>query len=108
MLKLSECKELLEINSRTTIGKYLKTLGLEDSEFLNWHDFERMIRLQSFLGLNRTYSYQDFLNMPDSEIDEEFQHKGVNISDRLNNLKQRYEIKYKKQPKLNFSLALEN
>jgi len=83
-LSIKECRELLRIQSKDTINKYLKTLNLFGQSRLSWSELKQVLELQIFLGLRHgRNSKLRFCEMSRQQIEETFTSYGVDVDARL-------------------------
>jgi hypothetical protein len=83
-LSVKQCRELLRIQSKDTINKYLKTLGLFGQSRLSWSEIRQVLELQIFLGLKHgRNSKSRFSQMSRQEREQTFQSYGVDVDARL-------------------------
>ncbi len=84
IITIKQCRNLLKIQSRDTINKYLKALDLFGNKYLNWEQFRQVLELQIYLGLKHgRNSISCFRQMTHQELDQTFQIYGVEINARL-------------------------
>jgi hypothetical protein len=87
-LSIKRCRELLRIQSKDTINKYLKALNLFGQSYLSWSEIRQVLELQIFLGLKHgRNSKKDFGEMTRRELEQTFQSYGVDVDARLEALK---------------------
>jgi hypothetical protein len=83
-LSVKQCRDLLKIQSKDTINKYLKTLNLFGQTKLSWSEIREVLKLQIFLGLKHGInSREKFLKMSRQELEQTFKTYGVDINARL-------------------------
>lgn len=83
-LSVKQCRDLLRIQSKDTINKYLKALNLFGKSKLSWSDVRQVLELQIFLGLKHgRNSKLSFCEMTRQELEQTFQSYGVDIDTRL-------------------------
>lgn len=83
-LNKTQCRELLRIQSKDTINKYLKTLGLFEKTRFSWEEIKRILELQIFLGLKHGRNgISDFEGMSSKELEQTFESYGVDVNARL-------------------------
>lgn len=88
-LSIKECRDLLRIQSKDTINKYLKTLKLFGNKYLNWLQIRQVLELQIYLGLKHGRNSKEiFSQMSRQQIEEMFTSYGVNIDARLKALQE--------------------
>ncbi|UKP01005.1 hypothetical protein [Nostoc sp. UHCC 0870] len=86
-LSIKECRNLLRIQSKDTINKYLKALKLFGNKYLNWEQIRQVLELQIYLGLKHgRNSKEKFCQMTRQQIEETFKSYGVDIDARLESL----------------------
>jgi hypothetical protein len=86
-LSIKECRNLLRIQSKDTINKYLKALKLFGKKYLNWEQIRQVLELQIYLGLKHgRNSKEKFCQMTRQQIEETFKSYGVDIDARLESL----------------------
>ncbi len=83
-LSVKQCRDLLRIQSKDTINKYLKALNLFGKKKLSWSEIQRVLEMQIFLGLKHgRNSKEKFCQMSQQQIKETFESYGVDINARL-------------------------
>ncbi|MBW4689673.1 MAG: hypothetical protein KME40_32415 [Komarekiella atlantica HA4396-MV6] len=83
-LSVKECRDLLRIQSKDTINKYLKALDLFGQAYLSWQEIKQVLELQIFLGLKHgRNSKSRFCQMTRQQLDETFKSYGVDVDARL-------------------------
>jgi hypothetical protein len=88
MLKISEVRRLLEIQSRETMNEDLKALGLFGCDRLMWPQIKRLLEMRKFLGLKPgIHSREQFLGIPKEQLETLFIRNGLNIEEQFQLLK---------------------
>ncbi len=83
-LSVKRCRELLRIQSKDTINKYLKALNLFGQAYLSWSEIRQVLELQIFLGLKHGRNSKSiFCKMTRQQIEETFTSYGVDVDARL-------------------------
>jgi len=100
-LNKTQCRELLRIQSKDTINKYLKTLGLFEKTRFSWEEIKRILELQIFLGLKHgRNAISDFQEMSQKELEQTFESYGVNVNTRLEALQKIHRDSVRLKPAL--------
>ncbi len=92
LISIADCRTLLAIATRDTMNDYLKTLGLFGRDFLNWDEFQELLRIQAFLGLKHGYnSKQMYLLLRDQgNLQNLFANYGIDIEQRFRRIQGDY------------------
>ncbi len=100
-LNKTQCRELLRIQSKDTINKYLKTLGLFEKTRFTWEEIKRVLEIQTFLGLKHGInSLSHFKQMSRQELEQTFETYGIDVNARLKMLQKIHRDSVQPKPVL--------
>jgi hypothetical protein len=98
-ISVKQCRDLLRIQSKDTINKYLKTLKLFGQAYLSWSEIRQVLELQIFLGLKHGRNSKScFCEMTRQQIEETFTSYGVDIDARLGALQKIHRASVHQKP----------
>ena len=91
MLRIQDCRSLLNITTRHTINEYLKDFNYFGRETLTWEEFRRLLELQTFRGLKPgSNSKTEFFGYSQDELKGIFATNAIDIEEKLRMLKQKH------------------